>query len=162
MAVTAFARRRSGERGFTLLELIVVLVIVAVVSALVVPAVTSGWRQGAVRRTVRAFISASRTASAQAVRTREPVALAVWPEEGRFGVAGSDGDGFELPSFAEFGEIVGGREAEGDDEILFDFFPTGAASGGIVEIRFDNRGRLQAYRLVIEPLIGRVRIEEGS
>lgn len=140
-------------------ELVVVIVIIGVISAMVLPSIRAGWKQGAVRRSVRAFISAARTASAEAVRTRKPASLAVWPDDGRFGVEGREG-GFELPDFADFGEIEGGRGSEEDDEIFFDFYPTGASSGGSVEIEFDVSGRTQAYRLILDPLIGRVRIEE--
>ena len=135
------------------------MVIVGVISAMVLPSMRAGWRQGAVRRSVRAFISAARTASAVAVTSRKATALVVWPDEGRFGVEGKEST-FELPEFAGFGEIEGGRAGAADEEILFDFFPTGASAGGSVEIEFDNRGRVQAYRMVFDPLIGRVRIEE--
>jgi hypothetical protein len=114
-----------------------------------------------VRRSVRAFISAARQASAEAVRTRKPSTLIVWPDDGTFSVEGAK-DRYELPHFAEFGEIVGGREAEGDDEILFDFYPTGSSVGGSVEISFDAGASPQTYILVLDPLVSRVRIEDPS
>jgi len=155
------ARGKQGSPGFTLLEVIVVMVIVGVVAAMVLPSMQAGSRQAAVRRSVRAFISAARQASARAVNTRKPTALVVWPDEGSFGVEGA-GSRYELPDFAEFGEIVGGREAEADDEIRFDFYPTGSSAGGSVEIEFNPSDRRQAYILIFDPLIGRVRIEEAS
>lgn len=155
------AAARRGERGFTLLEVVVVMVIVGVVAAMALPAMQAGSRQAAVRRSVRAFISAARQASAEAVRTRKPASLIVWPDDGTFSVEGAN-DRYELPDFAEFGEIVGGREAEGEDEILFDFYPTGSSVGGSVEISFDTGSRPQSYILVLDPLVSRVRIEDAS
>lgn len=152
-------RRRSG--GFTLIEVIVVMVLVGVVAALVAPTIRGGIRQSAVRRSVRAFISAARQASAVAVNKRRPTSLIVWPNDGTFGVEGSS-QRYELPDFAEFGEIQGGREAEADDEVRFDFYPTGSSSGGSVEIDFDPGDHRQAYLLILDPLIGRVRIETDS
>lgn len=137
------------------------MTIVGVVSALALPAINAGRRQSAVRRSVRGFISAARQASSRAVVLRKPMSLIVWPDEGSFGVEGSQ-DRYELPEFAEFGEILGGREAEADDEIHFEFYPTGSSAGGSVEIEFTPSDRRQIYRLILDPLIGRVRIEEGS
>jgi general secretion pathway protein H len=153
--------RARGESGFTLLEVVVVMVIIGVIAAMVIPSMQAGSRQAAVRRSVRAFISAARQASAEAVRTRKPSTLIVWPDEGTFSVEGAK-DRYELPHFAEFGEIIGGREAEGDDEILFDFYPTGSSVGGSVEISFDAGSSPQTYILVLDPLVSRVRIEEPS
>lgn len=155
----AEATRRSS--GFTLLEVIVVVAIVGVVASLVLPAMQAGTRQSAVRRSVREFVAAARQASAIAVRTRKPTALVVWPDDASFGVEGRQGR-YELPDFAEFGEIVGGEEAEGDDEIRFAFYPTGSSAGGSVEIEFTPSSRRQSYILLLDPLIGRVRIEESS
>lgn len=154
-------RRRSASSGFTLLEITVVVAIIGIIAVMALPSIQAGSRQAAVRRSVRAFISAARQASTQAVVTRKPSALVVWPEDGQFGVEGKE-DRYELPDFAEFGEIVGGREAEGDDEIHFDFFPSGSSVGGSVEIEFTPMDRRQSYTLVLDPLISRVRIEEGS
>lgn len=152
-------RRRRFEAGFTLLEIVVVMVIIGVITAIAIPSLQAGSRQAAVRRSVRAFISAARQASAEAVRTRKPSALIVWPDDAAFSVEGASGR-YELPEFAEFGEIVGGREMEGDEEILFDFYPTGSSVGGSVEVSFDNGTRPQTYVLVLDPLVSRVRIEE--
>jgi general secretion pathway protein H len=157
----ASPRRRRRQGGFTLLEVIVVMVIVGVVAGMVLPAIQAGARQSAVRRSVRAFISAARQASARAVSSRRPTALIVWPDEGAFGVEGSRGR-YELPSFADFGEIVGGSDAEGDDEIRFDFYPTGSSVGGSVEIEFTPGDRRQAYRLVLDPLVSRVHVKDPS
>jgi general secretion pathway protein H len=154
-------RASGASGGFTLLEVIVVMVIVGIVSAMVMPSIRAGQRQSAVRRSVRAFISAARQASAQAVSTRKPAALVVWPDDGTFSVEGAT-DRYQLPDFAEFGEIQGGREAEADDEIRFDFYPTGSSAGGSVEIEFTPSDTRQVWRLVLDPLVSRVRVEGAS
>ena len=93
--------------------------------------------------------------------TRKPVGLVVQEREGRFGVEGTNTT-FELPDFAQFGDIEGGRDGDADDEIVFEFYPTGACSGGSVTIQFDTPAGYQRFVLVFDPLIGRVRIESNS
>jgi general secretion pathway protein H len=151
---------RSGARGFTLLELLVVMVIIAVAAGLALPQVTAGMRQREVRRSVRAMVSAVRAASAAAIGTRHRAQLIVWPDEGTFTVSGHSGQ-WELPDFARFGDIEGGRDGE-EGEILFDFQPTGSSSGGLIEIEFETRNGRQAFMLEINPLLSTVDIEIDS
>lgn len=166
--LTASSPRRrpqvSRQAGFTLLELIVVIVIMAVSVAVAAPSIRSGWQQGAVRRSVRQFISSAHGASSLAIRTREATALAVYPDQGEFGLAA--GKRSRLPDFAEFGEIVGGRDdrggEDGADRILFQFHPMGSADGGSIELRFRTSGGIQSYTLIINSLLGTIAIRENQ
>lgn len=157
-------RARPDERGFTLLELIVVVVIMGLAVGLAVPSVRSGWQQAAVRRSVRQFIGSVRGVSSRAIRTRKPSTLAVWPEQKLFGPNGGDSR-FTLPDFAEFGDIEGGRvqvDENGNDRILYDFSPSGSADGGRIELRYETRAGIQSYILTINALLGTISIKEGD
>ncbi len=138
----------------------IVLVIIAVTVAVVLPSVRSGLQQREVRRSVRQFISAVRVSSARSIADRTRVGLTVWPDDARFAVEGQQSP-YELPEFGVFDEIDGGREGE-DEEIIFDFYPTGSSSGGSVQMEFETRGGFQSYTFTINPLLSSVSIESGS
>ena len=75
----------------------------------------------------------------------------------------------ELPEVAAFGEVEGGRfvseELSGgayirSDAVLFEFYPTGSSSGGKVELEFDVPRQRLSYKLVINPLVSTISMEE--
>jgi prepilin-type N-terminal cleavage/methylation domain-containing protein len=76
----------GNERGFTLVELIIVVVIIAVAAGLTIPNLTAGARQREVRQTMQRFVSAVRRSSSVAVFTRSSVELRIDPEDGRYQV----------------------------------------------------------------------------
>lgn len=154
------------------------MVVIGVTAALVLPSIGAGREQREVRRTVRAFVSAVRLSSSRAIGGRRPIELRIWPDEGRFEVERPDGpagdaglthgaeaarnsDGVDLPEFAEFETVRGGRVGD-EDEIIYDFFPTGGSSGGRISLEFRTRGGTQKYSFVINPLLSSVSIENES
>ena len=152
--------RATTERGFTLVELMIVMVIMAVAAVLVTPAVRSGTEQREVRRTLQRFVSAVRQSSTLAVYQRRTVELTLRPLEGSYSVGDADEDEEQqgLPALAAFGAVDGGRY-EGSDAVIFDFYPTGGSSGGAVELLFATRRGDQIYLLTIDPLISRISVE---
>ena len=53
----------GSSKGFTLIELVVVMVILAVTAVLVLPSVQGGMRQREVRRSLQGFVASVRRAS---------------------------------------------------------------------------------------------------
>lgn len=154
------AERTSSVRGFTLLELLIVMVVMAVAAVIVMPSVRSGVQQREVRLTLQKFVSAVRYSSARAIMDRRSVDLVLWPEQASYSVEGL-GDDRELPEAASFGELVGGRHI-GGGEVTFEFYPTGGSSGGAIELLFETASGRQTYTLVIDPLISRVEVQRAD
>jgi type II secretion system protein H len=77
----AGVRRR---RGFTLIEIVVVITIIAVAAAITIPSLGAGQRQREIRRTLQTFVSTVRRASSVSVFQRRPVELRLHPRERRY------------------------------------------------------------------------------
>ena len=52
------------------------------------------------------------------------------------------------------------RSYHRQDAVLFEFYPTGSSSGGKVELEFETSGNRQSYKLVINPLVSSISMEE--
>jgi len=150
---------RPAQGGFTLLELVVVLAIMAMASVLVIPSIRSGTKQREVRRTVQRFVAAARAGSSKAIRERKRTGLVLDLRAGYFGVQGNSRR-VELPEFASFGDVSGGHAEDEGSKFVFEFYPTGASSGGSVELVFETVARRQSYMLTLDPLLSTVGIEE--
>lgn len=69
-----------GSRGFTLLEVMVVVVLVGILASLVRLAVGDGGRGAQLRNTARVLQQLARVAADEAMLTSRPVALVIGPE----------------------------------------------------------------------------------
>jgi type II secretion system protein H len=78
---------RTAARGFTLVEMIIVIAIIAVSAAIAIPAVQSGQHQRQVRSTLQRFVAAVREASSKAVLTRRTVELWISVHDGDYALA---------------------------------------------------------------------------
>jgi type II secretion system protein H len=82
----ATTERRPRERGFTLIEIVVVVAIIAIAAVIAIPNIGAGARQREVRRTLQTFVSTVRRASSVAVFQRKPVELRIHVKEGTYSV----------------------------------------------------------------------------
>ena len=153
----AAARRR--ERGFTFVEMAVVLLIISFALALVVPMVEGGFEAREVRRAARQIASTMHYCRGEAVAQGTPQALVIDPyhnsiyttDWGRWAV---------LTDRAIIERVEGGLIGAGDVVSVL-FFPNGSTSGADVVLasrRDRTRNRLWVH---LDPLVGSVRVQDA-
>ncbi len=137
-----------GERGFTLLELVIVLLIAGLVVSLVLPSVSGTLESGRLRSAaseVRAVFNLARTLAASAGRER---VVTIRPDRGAYGVGGEERT---VPEGVTIASVRGGSEGPDPGEFRVRFFPDGSAEEAEVVLTSRTGGRL---RVVVDPLTG--------
>ena len=138
-----------AERGFTLLELLVVLVVMTLVIG-AVPIVMSGGVSGlGLKAAAREVAGALRHARGRAIALNDEVVFAIDGETGRYAVT----PGGRAGVLAEGTEVRVRPESAAN---AVRFFPDGGSTGGRVTISRDRR----RYELRIDWLTGQVTIDD--
>ena len=144
---------RCARRGFTLIEMAVVMLIIAIGITLAVPLIEGGFDSREVRRAARQIAATMVHCRGEAVSKAAPQELIINPA--RNTIATSDwGRWAELTDRAVIERVEGGADVgDGARQILF--YPNGSTSGADVVIA-SRRDRTNRIRITLDPLIGRV------
>ena len=138
------------DRGFTLLEMMVVLCVLALLTGVALPYLRFGGPDAA---TAAKDLSASLAAArSRALSIRRPVTLAVDLTDGRFGIAG--GEERALPAGLSVRWTVAAGQTDGRQAAIT-FFPDGGSTGG--RLLVTGRGRDAA--IDVDWLTGSIRRE---
>lgn len=144
--------RSVRVKGFTLLELILVLMILAVAAALVIPTIGNRFTTADPRRTAVQLRATMDLMRVRAVRGGREEVLVVSPQANSYWREGGP-ESVEVPPEGGF-LSARGRFVREQDEVEFHFYPDGTNSGGEVLIE-KRRGTGQtAYVLSLNPLLG--------
>jgi general secretion pathway protein H len=152
--------RARAPRGFTLIEMTVVLLIIAIGTALVVPMVQGGVEAREVRRAARQIASTMLFCRGEAVTLGEPQELVI--DVGRNSIHTSGfGRWAVLTDYAVIDGVEGGRVV-GDGVVQILCFPNGSTSGAhvVVAARRDHRDR--RLLIALDPLLGTVRVTDAG
>jgi len=148
---------RSAARGFTLLELLVVLVIAAAGYALVVRFTSGGVSGAQLRSAARTVAAGLREARGAAIARQESTAL-VLDLEGRSMEVGGGGRPRELPRRLDMKLYTAQSEIVDEKRGAIRFYPDGSSTGGRVTLASGERRLL----VDVDWLTGRVSIKEGG
>jgi general secretion pathway protein H len=169
---------RGKSRGFTLLELLVVVLIIGLISALVMPRIAASLPGVQLKSTARAVAASLRYARSQAVFESIPYMavfdnsqkrLAVEPMEKPLAAAESDSlrvilnesslqKVYEFPDEVEFAVSNNSDADEGRDLFPIFFFPRGDSTGGTIVLK-NVRGK--HFTITVDPITGAVEIDRS-
>jgi general secretion pathway protein H len=143
-------------RGFSLVELIVVMVLIAALAALGLAAIGSGLPGQKLRGAAKELAAELRFTRAQAIATGREQVFRIDVGEKRWRGAGERSG--ELPEGIAL-EVTGAREElESPQVVAIRFFPEGAATGGRLVLRSGEA----AWRVDVAWLTGEVKLRRGE
>jgi len=148
---------RAAQRGFTLLELLMVLVIAAAGYALVVRFTAGGVSGAELKSAARAVAAGLRDARGTAIARQESAALVLDLEHRSFEVSGR-GRARSLPERLELKLYTAQSEIVDEKRGAIRFYPDGSSTGGRVTVASGERRLL----VDVDWLTGRVSIKEGG
>jgi len=165
--------RCGKSRGFSLLELLVVILLISLISAVVMPRMAASLPAVQLKSTARTVAASLRYARSKAVFESTPYVavfdhtqrlLAVQPMEEPIEFSELDklreilntSRVYELPDGIEFGVFDNSGADEDRDLFSILFFPRGDSTGGKIVLQ-NLRGR--QYALTVDPITGAVEIE---
>ena len=83
--------QRAVVRGFTLLEIMIVVAIMGIMMGTGIPIVVKAWKKAPMAKALSDFQEVCGAARRDAIMKGKPVRLVIYPQEGRFEVDGSGG-----------------------------------------------------------------------
>ncbi|MBL8308882.1 MAG: GspH/FimT family pseudopilin [Burkholderiales bacterium] len=148
--------RRLRVRGFTLLEILVVIVIIAAVTAISPPLWSSGVSSAEHRAVTRAIAQTLRYARSEAVANRTDVGVEFNLQEHVYQLPGGKRQG-KWPPTMELELVTTAAETVDEQRAFVRFYADGGSTGGRVTLKVKDR----AYRVDINWLTGHVSIDDA-
>lgn len=146
----------KDNRGFTLLELMLVLLLLGVSMAIVLPNIDKGLNDREVRVSALSLAAVARDLRSRALFDGVPQELAVNLPQNSYLVAQSRE--VHLPPDVKFVSIDGGQTMDRDVKKFY-FFPNGSSLGGTIVLSGEKS---VSYLVRLEALTGKVEVSRGE
>lgn len=143
----------SRHRGFTLVEMLVVMVIMVLAYAMTAPMISAGVSGAELKAAARQIAAGLRKARSEAVARKNEVALTVDVERRQFELSG-DKRIYRLPEKIEVSLFTAQSELMDAKTGAIRFYPDGSSTGGRVTL---SRGE-RKYLVDVDWMTGRVKI----
>ncbi len=149
------AGSKLRQRGFTLLELMIVLVIAAIMMAVVPPMISSALPGAELKASARKVAAGLRYARNRSLTSDEETTLMLDLETKQFNVSGKKKT-FQIHKDLELTLLTAESEMVAENKGAIRFFPDGGSTGGRISLSTDKR----KYAVDVDWLTGKVRIME--
>lgn len=147
----------SDRRGFTLIELILVLLLIGVSLLVVLPNINKGLQDREVRRSALGLAAVARDLRSRAVSDGLPQQLVIHLSQSSY-LAGRTRE-VQLPGEVRFDAVHGGESIDRDTKKFY-FFPNGSSLGG--EIILADGAKNIFYAIRLEALTGRIAVARNN
>ena len=148
---------RRTTRGFTFIELMVVLAIIGLAAVVVVPAIDAGMDSREVRRATRQIAATMHHLRSEALATGKVRRLRINASENA--IETDDQGRWAVLTDRAIIERVDGGVMAGDGSVDILFYANGATSGADMIIASRRDRASNRIRLLLDPLVGSIRVE---
>ncbi len=153
------------SRGFTLIELVIVIVIISLMAMLVAPRVTKSLQHLEVRSAAKKVSGILRTCRSESVNRSRIYSLSFDTDSRLLSVQSmEEGEekpalerSFPFPEDVQIEKIDVGKTLLESSVPAFEFYPNGGSNGGSALVR---RVESRAYTILVDSLTGTVKVEE--
>jgi len=157
MTTTVTLPAGKDSRGFSLLEMVLVLVVMGISMAIVVPNIGRRLQEREVRSSALSLAALARDLRSRALLDGIAQQLVVSMPHNSYLVPKQPE--IHLPQDLRIASIEGGEAVEHDTKRFF-FFPNGSSLGG--EIVITDSANAISYHIRMEPLTGKIEVARGD
>ena len=152
-------KRKGPAKGFTFVELLVVLVLIGIFFAVSLPELKKRFEHLLLNQEIRAAAQALRYAQYRAIADRVPVVFAIQSGENQYQIMKDEGGAEGIRWIAIPGEW--GKPVKLKSQLIFEpssegivYFSDGSSSGGSFSLRYQK----MSAHLTLKPGLGHVKI----
>jgi general secretion pathway protein H len=147
----------STQKGFSLIELLLVLLLIGIGTFIAVPSLDRGLKERVVKQSALGLAATARDLRSKAIYGGFPHRLILDSLEKSY--QSVPGQKIFLPPDVMFSGVTGGEPLTSDSRQFF-FFPNGSVLGG--EIRLAREEGRSTYVITLNPLSGRVGVRPSQ